>query len=155
MKLNQLLNAAAVLVTLSMSAAAAQATDDDVRQLTSKSSFADVVSNVEDAIINRGYVLDYRGRLGDMLKRTERDVGGTKDIYKNAEFLQFCSAVLSRKAMEADPKNIAYCPYVIFVYETENDKGAVNLGYRKLPAGEHRDAINTLLEQIATEAAGK
>lgn len=147
--------AAACIVWGALLAAASPALAVDMFHMTSKAPFADVVSNVEDAIVNRGYVVDYHGKLGNMLKRTERDVGATKVIYKDADFLQFCSAVLSRKAMEQNSKNIAFCPYVIFVYETQDEQGTVNLGYRKLPPGEDRDAINVLLEQIVTEAAGK
>jgi hypothetical protein len=118
-------------------------------------SFADVVTGVEDGIVNRGYVIDHHALVGDMLKRTAGDVGASKPIYKGAEFLQFCSAVLSRAAMEADAGNIAYCPYVLFVYEAEDRPGEVIVGFRRLPDGGGRDAVNALLDEIAKEAAGQ
>ena len=45
-----------------------------------------------------------------MLQRTADVVGATRTLYRNAAFLQFCSAVVSRKVMEENTANIAYCP---------------------------------------------
>ncbi|WP_054309560.1 hypothetical protein [Mesorhizobium sp. 1M-11] len=128
---------------------------DDVTRLTSEAPFQDIVGALEDAIVNRGYVVDYRGFIGEMLQRTAGDVGAQKALYRHAEFFQFCSAVVSRRAMEANVGNIAYCPYVLFAYETESEPGKVIVGFRRLPAGEGRDEVNTLLEEIAGEAAGE
>ncbi len=128
---------------------------EDVASFTTTGAYADVASDLEDAIINRGYVVDYHGLVGDMLKRTAADVGSAVQLYKNAEFFQFCSAVMSRAAMEADIGNIAYCPYVLFVYETEATPGTVTVGFRRLPDGPGRDEVNALLEEIAQEAAGQ
>ena len=115
--------------------------------------FADVIADLEDAVVNRGYVIDYQGHIGEMLKRTAGDVGGGKPLYRQAEFLQFCSAVVSRRAMEADIGNIAFCPYVLFAYETESEPGKVVVGFRRLPAGSGRDEVNALLEEIVGDAA--
>ena len=90
-----------------------------------------------------------------MLKRTAKDVGAKKSLYKDAQFMQFCSAVASRQAMEADIGNIAFCPYVLFVYEAADDPGTVVVGFRRLPEGGGRDHINDLLDEIAREAAGE
>jgi len=78
--------------------------------LRQQGPFADVVADLEDAVVNRGYVIDYRGRIGDMLARTANDVGARRPALSCGAFVQFCSATLSRKAMEADITNIAYCP---------------------------------------------
>ena len=43
-----------------------------------KASYADVRQDLEDVIINRGYVVDFKGAIGDMLARTRKDVGGVK-----------------------------------------------------------------------------
>lgn len=127
---------------------------ESVTSFKTDASFTDVVADLEDAIVNRGYVVDYRGFIGEMLKRTAGDVGGTKQLYRNAEFFQFCSAVLSRKAMETDITNIAFCPYVVFAYEAEGAPGEVVVGFRRLPDGGGRDEVNALLEEVAREAAG-
>lgn len=117
--------------------------------------FANVIADVEDAIVNRGFKVDYHGRIGEMLQRTAGDVGAQKALYRNAEFLQFCSAVVSRKAMEADIGNIAYCPYIVFAYEPEATPGSVTVGFRRLPDGPGRDEVNALLEEILSESTAE
>ena len=129
------------------------AQQDNVEMRTSSGEFEDISQAVEDAIINRGYVIDYHGYIGEMLKRTAADVGAEKSLYENAEFFSFCSAVLSRKMMEVDIGNIAYCPYVIFVYSEAEASNTVSIGFRRLPEGSGRDQINELLSEIVTEAA--
>lgn len=140
------------ITALTLGLASPALAGDDVTTHVADAEFADVVIDLEDAIVNRGYKIDYRGYIGEMLKRTAEDVGGTKALYRNAEFFQFCSAVVSRKAMEADIGNIAYCPYVIFVYEAT--PGTITVGFRRLPDGNGRDDVNALLDEIAKEAAG-
>jgi hypothetical protein len=76
-----------------------------------------------------------------------------RKLYRNAEFLQFCSAVVSRNAMEADIANIAFCPYIVFAYEAETKPGEVVIGFRELPSGPGRDEVNTLLTEIVDQAA--
>jgi uncharacterized protein (DUF302 family) len=125
---------------------------DDVTLVKTDQSYADVVFALENAIINRGFKVDYHGFIGDMLERTGSDVGSKKQVYENAEFFTFCSAVLSRKMMEEDSANIAYCPYVIFVYSDAAEPGKVSVGHRNLPAGGARDEINTILTEIVEEA---
>jgi uncharacterized protein (DUF302 family) len=115
--------------------------------------FADVIADLEDAVVNRGYKIDYHGHIGEMLKRTAGDVGAAGPLYRDAEFLQFCSAVVSRRAMEADIGNIAFCPYVLFAYEAEAEPGKVVVGFRRLPSGPGRDDVNALLEEIVEDAA--
>jgi hypothetical protein len=128
---------------------------EGVTSYATTSAYADVAADLEDAVINRGYVVDYHGLVGDMLERTAADVGSAVPLYKDAEFFQFCSAVMSRAAMEADIGNIAYCPYVLFVYEAEATPGTVIVAFRRLPDGPGRDEVNALLEEIAQEAAGQ
>ena len=128
---------------------------DAVTRLAADAPFEQVIADLEAAIVNRGYVVDYRGNIGEMLKRTAGDLGNRPALYRNAEFFQFCSAVVSRKAMEADTANIAFCPYVLFAYETEAKPGEVMVGFRRLPPGGGRDEVNALLEGIVREAAGE
>ncbi|EKF17358.1 hypothetical protein [Nitratireductor pacificus] len=144
----------AIILTLGVSVAPALA-DDDVTLYQTAEPFEDIALNISDAIINRGYVVDYHGMIGEMLQRTAADVGATKALYRNAEFFQFCSAVMSRAVMEEDPGNIAYCPYIVFAYEMEDTPGTVHVGFRQLPEGKGRDQVNDLLDAIAREAAGQ
>ncbi len=132
---------------------AASAADDVYTTTTQEQSFADVASAVENGIINRGLKIDYHGFIGEMLKRTANDVGAEKALYTDAEFFTFCSAVMSRKVMEADIADIAYCPYVVFVYEAADTPKTVTIGFRELPGGGERERINTLLREIVDSAA--
>ncbi|MFT6533570.1 MAG: hypothetical protein ACJASC_003134 [Limimaricola cinnabarinus] len=114
-------------------------------------SFEDATFSVESAIIGEGLVVDYVSRVGDMLNRTGEDVGSDVTIFDAADVFLFCSAVVSRKVMEADPSNIAHCPYGIFVTDKE---GAVEIGYRAMPDGPMQE-VQSLLDGIAKEAAGQ
>lgn len=140
--------------------ATARADGNDVTVYTVEGVYAEVLQDTADAIVNHGFKIDYRGYIGDMLARTGPDVGSTKKIYVDAQLLQFCSAVYSRRTMEADPANIAYCPYVIFVYERADKPGRVHVGFRRLDAEGSAasrsalGAVNDLLDAIVREGAG-
>ena len=111
-------------------------------------SFADATFAVENAIVGRGLVIDYVSHTGDMLNRTAADVGSTKKLFEGADIFLFCSAQLSRKVMEADPMNIAHCPYGIFVAD---QGGEVMVGYRTYPEGPMQE-VQALLDEIVKEA---
>ncbi|WP_232829392.1 DUF302 domain-containing protein [Tropicimonas sp. IMCC34043] len=113
-------------------------------------SFDDATFAVESAIVGRGLVIDYVSHTGEMMNRTGADVGSDVVIFDNADIFLFCSAVVSRKVMEADPMNIAHCPYSIFV--TEKD-GEVLIGHRTYPDGPMQE-VQALLDSIVVEAAG-
>lgn len=131
----------------------AQAAGDDVFIVVTDTAFADAAQGVNSAIVNKGFKVDYHGFVGDMLKRTAEDVGASKELYKDAEFFTFCSAVVSRSVMEKDIGDIAYCPYVVFVYEDAATPGKVTIGHRKLPEGGGRDQVNEILNDIVTSAS--
>lgn len=96
-----------------------------------KGGFDDIKERVVAAIENRGLVLNYTARIGDMLERTGKDIGRGRQVYVKAEMLEFCSAAISRATMEADPRNIVSCPYAIAVYTLPDDHGKVYVAYRK------------------------
>ncbi len=113
-------------------------------------SFDDATFAVENAIIGKGLVIDYVSHTGEMLNRTAADVGSAEKIFEAADVFLFCSAQLSREVMEADPMNIAHCPYGIFVAERE---GAVMVGHRTYPDGEMQK-VQALLDEIVQDAVG-
>jgi len=123
---------------------------EGITTYTTNASFEDATFAVESAIVGRGLVIDYVSHVGAMLNRTGADVGSNVTVYDAADVFLFCSAVTSRAVMEADPLNIGYCPYGVFV--TEKD-GKVAVGYRQYPAGAMQE-VQTLLDGIAREAAG-
>ena len=111
-------------------------------------SFDDATFSIESAIIDKGLVIDYVSHTGEMLNTTADDIGSTVKLFDAADLFVFCSAKISRMVMEADPDNIAFCPYVIFVTDRE---GAVTIGYRNYPEGAMQQ-VQSLLDEIVQEA---
>ncbi|MHA7773075.1 DUF302 domain-containing protein [Roseibium sp. M-1] len=153
--------ACAGLVFSVSTVAVGQSVTEGVTAYEVEAAFDDVRFDLENAIVNQGLVIDYVSHIGDMLARTSQDVGGSKQIFTQAQSMLFCSADLSRKAMEADAGNIAYCPYSIFVYETPDLPGKVTVGFRQLSATGSEASraaiadVNALLDTIAREASGQ
>ncbi len=152
------LNLLATLILLMPFSSYSLANEAALRSYSTQGEYEEVIQDVEDSILNAGLNIDYRGRIGEMLDRTRKDLGGTSKIYKGAQFMQFCSARLSRKMMEADPANMGVCPYIVYVYETIKKPGTVVVGYKRPQgaAGEASqkalNAIDTLLNAIVKEA---
>lgn len=111
-------------------------------------SFEDATFALETAIVGEGLVIDYVSHTGEMLARTGPDVGSDVVIFDNADIFLFCSAVVSRKVMEADPMNIVHCPYSIFVTDRE---GEVQIGFHQYPEGVMQEVQN-LLDGIVRSA---
>ena len=138
--------------------AGAPATAADVVVRATKGEFGDVKERVLHAIENRGLVLNYTARIGAMLERTGKDMGAASRIYGDAELLEFCSARVSRDMMEADPRNIVFCPYSIAIYTSPKEKDKVYIAYRRPgETGSERSvkslrAADKLLADIVAEA---
>ncbi len=129
---------------------ASQGLAEDIITTPFDGSFDDATFAVESAIVGQGLVIDHVSHVGDMLNRTGADVGSDKQIFAAADIFIFCSAKISREVMEADPMNIGYCPYGIFVAE---DDDGVKVGYRSYPDGPMQK-VQTLLSGIVEEAVG-
>jgi uncharacterized protein (DUF302 family) len=139
-------------------AAASARADEEIAIRSAGSSFDDVKSALVFAIENRGLVVSTVSHVGEMLERTGRDLGSTERIFARGEVLEFCSAALSRRVMEADPHTIAFCPYTIAVYVLPGEPDRVYVSYRRplLAAGhkaaEPLQAVDRLLSEIVQEA---
>lgn len=139
-------------------ASAGPAGPDHLRLYTTTRDFDTVKEDVEIAITNRGLVIDHTSHIGDMLERTGRDLGTARPVYGKAGSMQFCSATVSRRTMEADPTNIVFCPYIIVYYTLPHDPKTVYVGYRRpLPSGSEASRasireIENLLDGIVKEA---
>ena len=94
-------------------------------------------------------MIDSVSHVGEMLARTGEDTGSDVVIFDGADIFQFCSAVISRQVMEADPMNVVHCPYGIFVTDRG---GEVLIGHRDYPDGTMQ-VVEDLLSSIASEAA--
>jgi uncharacterized protein (DUF302 family) len=140
------LPALAVAITL-----AAPALADNMVTYPTQDAFADATFALENAITEKGLVIDSVSHTGEMLERTKADVGGTVTLFTEADIFSFCSAALSRKVMEVDPMNIGFCPYDIFVIQRPGEP--VMIGYRTFPDGAMQE-VQALLDDIARSAAG-
>ncbi|MDP2880011.1 MAG: DUF302 domain-containing protein [Azonexus sp.] len=114
-------------------------------------NFVDTRDAVVMAIENRGLVINYTSHIADMLQRTGADIGATRQIFEQAEIIEFCSAGLSRKMMEMDPHNIVFCPFAISIYTLPGEKNTTWVSYRQ-PQGPAARLVAPLLRDIAAEA---
>jgi uncharacterized protein (DUF302 family) len=151
------------LMSSAVLAGSASPTEDDYKTRSTTAAFADVAEDVKDAIVKRGFIVDYVGQINDMLVRTAVDTGtvtgsGKASPFKHAVFIQFCPSKLTHEAVNASPLAIAACPVAIQVFETTAEPGKVVVGYRRPPASPSklvkavRTKLEALLEEIATEA---
>jgi len=128
-----------------------------VVEVTARGSFDDVKQQLVLAIENRGLIVNHESRVGEMLERTGKDLGVTNRVYVRAEVLEFCSAMLSRQVMEADPRLLALCPYGIGIYILPGETNTVHLVYRRppsegAPAAQFLQQVARLLHEIVQEA---
>jgi len=136
---------------LALALAPLAATAQDAITFPYEGSFDDASFAVENAILNRGLVIDFTSHVGDMLNRTGEDVGAEAELFDDAQIFLFCSAAVSRRVMEADPMNIVHCPYGIFVAARE---GEVLIGHRDYPDGPMQE-VEALLDAIILEATSE
>ncbi len=145
------------VVALSVVVTAGPAIASDAVTYTRRgATYEDVRLDLENAIIKEGLKIDYTGNIAAMLQRTGPDVGSNQPVYQNAEFFTFCSAKLSRAMMEADPANMAQCPYVVFMYQRAATVKEVTVGYRKVAVAgrgaKTLEEINRLLDKVVKAA---
>lgn len=123
----------------------------DMVTYTVDQSFDDVAFGLESAIIDQGLVVDHISHVGDMLERTRGDVGSDVVLFAQADVYSFCSATVSRSVMEADPMNIVFCPYDIFVATMPDAPDQTIIGYRQFPDGAMQQ-VQTLLDGLVKAA---
>lgn len=132
-------------------------TEDQVLFVT-EGDFEEVKENVELAITGQGLVINNIATVGDMLEKTGKDLGATRQVYIHGDVFEFCSATLSREMLEADQNNLAFCPYTIQVFQIPEQPEQVFVGYRRPPiVGDDgsRTAlrkVDALLAKIVDEA---
>ena len=142
-----------LLATLALTIAASSVSAADMITYDTDQSFDDVTFGLENAILDAGLVIDHISHTGDMLERTKGDVGSAVTLFLHADVYSFCSAKLSRDVMEADPMNIVFCPYDIFVMVRPETPDVTTIGFRTFPDGAMK-TIEALLDGIAKAAIG-
>ncbi|WP_121634052.1 DUF302 domain-containing protein [Tropicibacter alexandrii] len=116
-------------------------------------SFGDVTFGLENAILDAGLVIDHVSHTGDMLERTRADLGSDVVLFQEADIYSFCSAQISREVMEADPMNVVFCPYDIFVIVRPETPDVTTIGFRTYPEGAMKK-VEAMLDGIARAAIG-
>ena len=111
-----------------------------------KGDYDEVKERVVMAIEARGLVNDHTAHVGAMLERTGKDIGRARQIYLKAEVIEFCSAAVSRSTMEADPRNLVFCPYAIALYVLPAEPGRVYIAFRKPLATGSAQSMKALRE---------
>lgn len=147
-----------ILMAVGIAVPVVSSASESIFTIEVDADFADVRIDIENAIANRGFVVDFQSNIGGMLDRTAADVGSTASVFKHAETWQFCSSILSRKMVEVNPVNIAFCPYIVFAYVTVDEPDAVTIGYRRynvedIASKEIFSEINGQLEAIVNDAS--
>lgn len=123
------------LTAMALSILSSTALAADMITYDTEDSFDDVVFGLEGAIIDAGLVIDSVSHTGEMLERTRADIGSDTVLFLNADVFSFCSAKISREVMEADPMNIVFCPYDIFVMVRPETPDTTTIGFRTYPEG--------------------
>jgi uncharacterized protein (DUF302 family) len=114
--------------------------------------FDSVRDDLQNAIIAKGLVIDNTSYIAKMLERTGKDVGSTKALYteNHGQAFSFCSATISRKTMEADVHNMAFCPYSLVVYSSVAEPKKVYVAYRRPVLAEGSEAAKASLKEVET-----
>lgn len=110
-------------------------------------AFEEVKENVELAVTGQGLVINNVATVGDMLEKTGKDLGATRQVYTHGDVIEFCSAALSREMLEADPFNLVFCPYTIQVFQVPEQPQKVYVGYRR-PAVTGSEASRAALQKV-------
>lgn len=148
---------AGLIISTSVMAAKPVFENDYMREYTVEGSFKDVREALKLAITGKGLVINNISHIGKMLQRTGKDIGAKKNVYDHAEAMEFCSAGLSRVMMEANPRNIVFCPFIITVFTLPGETNKVHLAYRKPEivgsdsSKESLKAVENLIDSIVQE----
>lgn len=147
----------ALSIMLATAALAADRTTASSAVYVSDSAFGDVMDGLRLAIEERGLVINNIMHMNEMLERTGADLGMDQPLFGDAESVEFCSAVLSRRMMAEDPTRIVNCPFIIAVYTLLDQPGKTFVTHRRwsaeaLASSQAMTEVATMLEQIAEQA---
>lgn len=126
-----------------------------IKTYTMNDTFDSALFNLKEALKDKGMVINKVSHIGKMLKRTAKDLGKGKKIFAKAKNIEFCSATVSRKMMEANPHNIIYCPYIISIYSLADNPQKTFVSYRRLPRLKDKKSDQALqqVEKLLNELA--
>lgn len=115
-------------------------------------NFSEIRERLTSAISNQGFTLSNTLHLHEMLQRTAKDLGMPDNTYLHAEAVEFCSAKLAHLMSQADPGNIANCPFVITLYVLPSQPNHVQVVYRlPLLSGPQASKVHKTIEGVFAE----
>ena len=123
----------------------------------SESDFDTVMEGAKMAIEERGMYINNVMHMGEMLERTGKDLGFEERIYEQAESIEFCSAVLSRKMTAEDPSRIVNCPFILSIYTLPGQSDKTYVAHRAISQEEIEGSpvmaeVAAMLEGVAEGA---
>ncbi|MBT3195497.1 MAG: DUF302 domain-containing protein [Candidatus Ruthia sp.] len=86
-----------------------------------EAEYQDVRDDLVDAVKGKGLNIAGVFHASEMLSNTKSVFNFRKNIYKNAEIIEFCSAGISHDISRANHLNILLCPFKIAVFNLEKD----------------------------------
>ena len=111
-------------------------------------SFDDMIDNIKMAIEERGMLVSSVLHASDMLNRTGPDLG-YQPVFKRAEAVEFCSAVLAHRMTQAAVENVSLCPFTIAVYIRTDEPEKLYVSYRRPHlAGDAADVTSAIYEML-------
>ena len=156
MRLFQVMIIMGILVSVPLGGSA---DEGPVRTVRVSGDFEDVRDGIRQAIEGKGINIAHTLPAGDMLNRTGADFGVEKNVFLQAETVEFCSARISHRLAQANHENILLCPFTISIYVPSDDPGHVYLSWRRpfsLGDKESQAAVQEmveLMEAIVREAS--
>jgi len=146
-----------LLLSILLLASANASTADRYAVYESDSAFADVMDGLKLAIQQRGMFINNVMHMNEMLERTGEDLGLGGALFGDAESVEFCSALLSRKMISEDPRRIVNCPFIIAVYTLPDQPDVTYVAHRQYTAEETGQSaamaeVAEMLKSVAEEA---
>ncbi len=126
----------------------APATADQYISYSTEEGFEDVMDNIKLAIENRGMYINNVMHMSEMLERTGKDLGFDKQIYVKADSIEFCSALLSRRMTQEDPRRIINCPFIISVYVLPAEPEKTYIAHRRLAGDDATGVMKDVMDML-------
>jgi uncharacterized protein (DUF302 family) len=123
----------------------------------SESDFETVMEGAKISIQERGMYINNVMHMDEMLERTGKDLGLGGKIYEQAQSIEFCSAVLSRKMTSEDPSRIVNCPFILSVYVLPGEPDKTYVAHRTVSDQETQSSeimaeVSEMLKGVAEGA---
>ncbi|MCB1734651.1 MAG: hypothetical protein H6981_11560 [Gammaproteobacteria bacterium] len=110
--------------------------------------YDEVKDNIKLAITGRGINIANELHASDMLNRTGPDLGFERPVFKHAETIEFCSAVISLRLVEKTPDNVVMCPFAVSLYQLNASPEQTHVAYR-IPVGfDGSEAVYTEVAEL-------